>query len=62
MVQTVVPGYVLTNMVKGYTRLQSFFGVPNAKEYVAATLRTLGLESRTAGYWFHKIQVGLVLS
>ncbi len=30
---------------------------PDAEKYVAATIRTLGLENRTAGYWAHRIQV-----
>ena len=30
---------------------------PHPDTFVAATLRTLGLEDRTAGYWTHKIQV-----
>ena len=57
IVQTVVPGFVLTNMVKSNTRLESSFSVPNADEYVVANLRTLGLESYTASFWAHKIQV-----
>lgn len=57
IVQTVVPGFVLTNMVKSNTRLESSFSVPNADDFVAANLRTLGLESYTASFWAHKIQV-----
>ena len=37
------------------------FGVPNADEYVAANFRTLGLETQTASYWFHKILVSCFL-
>jgi len=57
IVQTVTPGFVLTNMVKSNTRLESSFCVPNADDYVAANFRTLGLESFTASFWAHKIQV-----
>jgi len=58
IVQTVMPGYVLTNMVTSNTQLQSSSAVvPNADEYVAANLRTLGLESYTASFWAHKLQV-----
>jgi len=49
IVQTVTPGYVLTNMVTSNTKMQTQeFGVPNADEYVAANFRTLGLETQTA--------------
>lgn len=32
---------------------------PSPDVFAAAALNTLGLESRTSGYWFHKIQVFL---
>jgi len=57
MVQTVIPGYVLTNMVKSTTRLGLFFGVPTAEEYVDAAISSLGIESYTAAYWSHKLQI-----
>lgn len=31
---------------------------PNPDVFATAALNTLGLENRTAGFWFHKIQVG----
>jgi len=57
IVQTVVPAYVMTNMVKANTRVQSSFYVPNADQYVTANLRTLGLESSTSSFWAHKIEI-----
>lgn len=56
IVQTVAPGYVMTNMVTSNTRVQASFAAPYADEYVKANFRTLGLESFTGSYWFHKIQ------
>lgn len=53
-IQTVHPGFVLTKLAK--LKRTSLF-VPEVNAYVVATLRTLGLESRTAGFWVHKIQV-----
>lgn len=57
VVQTVHPGYVHTNMTDGledYTRFD-----PTADAFAAGALKTLGLEYRTAGFWFHKIIVNL---
>ena len=31
--------------------------VPSAKDFVEGQLKTLGLESRTSGFWMHKIHV-----
>ena len=53
-IQTVHPGFVHTKLAK--LKRTSFF-VPEVNAYVVATLRTLGLESRTAGFWVHKVQV-----
>lgn len=53
-VQTVHPGYVSTNMT---SNMKPSLLSPTSDTFVAATLRTLGLEDRTAGYWTHKIQV-----
>lgn len=53
-VQTVHPGYVLTNMAP--MEKSPLVGA-TPETYVAATLRTLGLEDRTGAYWAHKIQV-----
>ena len=54
-VQTLHPGLVISkmnNLIKEETML-----APNPDAYVAASLRTLGLETRTGGFWSHKIQV-----
>jgi hypothetical protein len=53
-VQTVHPGYVATNMA---SHMKPSLLSPDPNTFAAATLRTLGLEQRTAGYWTHKIQV-----
>merc|ERR1712136_355324 len=60
IVQTVTPSFVMTNMVKNSTQVQASIAAPLADEYVKANLRTLGLESFTASYWFHKIQIALL--
>ena len=53
-VQTVHPGFVCTKMPK---LKKPSITAPMPDVYVSGTLRTLGLEDRTAGYWVHKIQV-----
>lgn len=53
-VQTVHPGFVVTNMSK---IRKASFSAPTPDQYAEATLNTLGLEYRTAGYWYHKILV-----
>lgn len=53
-VQTLHPGYVQSNMSR--LRRPTFRG-PSAENYVNAAIATLGIESRTAGYWYHKILV-----
>ena len=58
VVQTVLPGFVMTNMVKDTTCLNtSSWCVPDPDHYVRANLCTLGIESRTASFWLHKIEV-----
>lgn len=52
-IQTVHPGYVLTKMAP--INEKSIIA-PTSDSFVTATLRTLGLEDRTSGYWSHKIQ------
>lgn len=54
LVQTVHPGYVVSNMSK---IRRATMTVPMPDVFVEASLRTLGLESRTAAFWFHKVQV-----
>lgn len=56
LVQTVHPGHVVTNMTSHVSSVPSITS-PDSDTYVTAALGTLGLENRTAGYWFHKLQV-----
>ena len=48
-VQTVLPGYVVTNM----SRVPESLLAPNADNYVKSALSHLGVHSRTTGYWGH---------
>lgn len=52
-IQSVLPAYVTTKMSK--IRRSSMM-VPTPTTYVRHALRTVGLESRTYGYWAHKLQ------
>ena len=52
-IQSVLPAYVSTNMSK--IRRSSLM-VPTPDVYVDHALRTVGIESRTYGYWPHKLQ------
>lgn len=60
-VQTVMPGYVSTNMTS-YSDLVHKPGVfiPNASTFAASTAHTLGYARRTTGYWVHGIQAHLL--
>lgn len=53
IIQSVLPSYVATNMSK--IRKASLL-VPTPAAYVKGTLRTVGVEERTYGYWSHKLQ------
>lgn len=53
-VQCVMPGYVVSNMSK--IRRPTLMA-PTPTAYVKSTLKTLGIEKRTAGYYMHKLQV-----
>jgi len=53
IVQSVLPSYVMTKMSK--IRKPSFL-VPTPKAYVQGAMKTIGVESRTYGYWTHKLQ------
>ena len=53
-IQTVHPGWVVTNMSK---LRKSTMTAPDPDTFAKSVFNTLGLESRTSGYWFHKIQV-----
>lgn len=58
-VQTVHPGFVVTNMSK---LRRSTLTAPTPDKFAAAALFNLGLADRTAGFWFHKIQVKTPIS
>ncbi|EFX74260.1 hypothetical protein DAPPUDRAFT_226844 [Daphnia pulex] len=53
-VQTVHPGFVVTNMSK---LRRSTWTAPTPDTFAKAALSNLGLDDRTAGFWFHKIQL-----
>lgn len=53
-----LPGFVLTNMASQNSNINETSPmVPNPDDYVKANFRTLGLESRSPCFWFHKFQV-----
>ncbi|XP_057374669.1 very-long-chain 3-oxoacyl-CoA reductase-B-like [Daphnia carinata] len=54
IVQTVHPGFVVTNMSK---LRKATWKAPTPDRFVAAALSTLGLTNRTSGFWFHSIQL-----
>ena len=59
LVQTVHPGFIVSKLSQlSRTNLLT----PNAENYVSGHLRTLGLESRTAGFWVHKILVSVIVT
>ena len=58
VVQSVLPGYVATKL-PGLSGKVSF-DVPTPEYYVAAALRSVGVETRTAAHWFHKILVSFL--
>ena len=58
--KTVLPGYVMTNMLNGTSFVKSSWTVPNPQDFVEANFRTLGLESRTASFWYHKLMVNTI--
>ncbi len=51
IVQSVLPAFVSTKMSK----LKPSFFIPTPQQYVGETLKTVGIESRTYGYWTHKL-------
>lgn len=60
IVQSIVPGYVATKLpgLSGQVSLD----VPTAKVYVESAVQTIGVETRTAAYWAHKIVVSILSS
>ena len=55
LLQVVLPYFVATKMSK--IRKGNIFA-PSPETYVCNALNTVGLQSRTFGYWFHAVQVG----
>ena len=60
-VQTLIPFYVATNL----TKFSDYIGrpsllVPNAQTFVRSALSTIGIRSRTTGYWSHELQVNII--
>jgi len=54
VVQSVLPGVVATNM----TGMSSgSFTTPDAKRFVEAALRTVGVERRSSCFWFHRFML-----
>lgn len=58
IVQSLMAGGVATNMAKMKGR--PTLSIPDPEVFVEAQLRTLGIETRTSGYWVHKIMVILL--
>lgn len=58
IVQSVMPTVLATKM-HGLQDMPSMF-VPKPETFVDANFLTLGIESRTAAYWLHKILVSLL--
>ncbi len=59
IVQSVMPTVLATKM-HGLQDMPSMF-VPKPETFVDANFSTLGIESRTAAYWVHKIWVSLTI-
>ena len=60
IIQSVMPTLLATKMY-GFQDMPSLC-VPSPDEFVKANLLTLGIESRTAVYWVHKILVSTYCS
>lgn len=59
MVQSVLPGFVATNMTK---LRRATLLAPGPEQYVASALRTVGYARHTAGYWPHALKQLLLSS
>ncbi|XP_068205983.1 inactive hydroxysteroid dehydrogenase-like protein 1 isoform X2 [Palaemon carinicauda] len=60
-VQTVIPGYVSTNMTSMSELIhRPSILIPTARTFVTHSLSTLGYIPRTSGYWVHGIQAHFV--
>ncbi|XP_076323228.1 inactive hydroxysteroid dehydrogenase-like protein 1 isoform X1 [Tachypleus tridentatus] len=57
VIQTVLPSYVSTKLTRFSNFLQKpGFIVPDAPTFVRSAIRTVGMTSRTTGYWSHGLQ------
>ena len=54
IVQSLMPGYVATNMSR--IRISSYTA-PSPTEYTQVALKTIGLQTRSAGYPPHRVMV-----
>lgn len=59
IVQCILPGYVATKMSK--IRKPTLFS-PSPTTFVDSALKTIGIESKTVGYWPHNIMPGFLVS
>jgi len=53
-IQCVLPGFVVSNMSK---LKRPTLMAPTPRSFVHSTLKTTGIEKRTAGYFMHKLQI-----
>ncbi|KAG8193683.1 hypothetical protein JTE90_024045 [Oedothorax gibbosus] len=57
IVQSLVPSYIATNLVKFSSFLQRpSFIVPDPQRFVNSAIQTIGVSNRTTGFWSHGIQ------
>lgn len=55
-IQCILPGFVVSKLSK--LKRPSLM-IPTPTAYVRSTMKTTGVEKRTAGYFMHKLQVGI---
>ncbi|XP_015925339.1 inactive hydroxysteroid dehydrogenase-like protein 1 [Parasteatoda tepidariorum] len=57
IVQSLVPSYIATNLVKFSSFLQRpSFIVPDPERFVKSAIQTIGVSNRTTGFWSHGVQ------
>lgn len=60
IVQSLVPSYIATNLVRFSSFLQRpSFIVPDPERFVKSAIQTIGVSDRTTGFWSHGIQVSI---
>lgn len=60
IIQSLVPSYIATNLVRFSSFLQRpSFIVPDPERFVKSAVQTLGVSSRTTGFWSHGIQYSM---